>query len=484
MNAQTNALAGIAHAFVFVPKTAVVVEVKDRKTVVKSLDALAKQSNRTIPLVGNFMGPPFVSLTVGPMQTLKAPDAGYVFATSASSVPLPAGLRPTLLMGREELVFATSPPTARRARDLAEQSGAGGLPPGDALAASLDHLPDRLTFLSVSDPRESLLPDLIAALPGLAEFAVASQGSMPLAFFGLRIPTVSRPGALRQSASGPEESTPAVDPELIPEADAVRPFLFPSVSALAVDDQGVRYISREAFPTINPATMVPVALAMLIPATQSSRVAARRAQSTNNLKQIGLALHNFHNTKNRFPADVRGKDGKPLLSWRVQILPFLDQQALFIEFAMDEPWDSPHNKALLEQMPSSFAVPGAPAEPGMTFYRGFSGDRALFDAKVSNGVAMTGITDGTSNTIAVVEAKEAVPWTKPDSDIASGGDEAASKVAALEALRDRLGGHFPNGFNAVFCDGSVRFIRDSISLQVLRALITRDGGEVISSDAF
>ncbi|MGN6724599.1 MAG: hypothetical protein ACTHLZ_01655, partial [Tepidisphaeraceae bacterium] len=73
-------------------------------------------------------------------------------------------------------------------------------------------------------------------------------------------------------------TTPPFDPESIPEADELRPLLFPSVSALAVDDQGIRLISREAFPSINPATAVPVAIAMLIPAAQSSRVAARRAQ--------------------------------------------------------------------------------------------------------------------------------------------------------------------------------------------------------------
>ncbi len=251
---------------------------------------------------------------------------------------------------------------------------------------------------------------------------------------------------------------------------------------MVVDDQGIRFLSREAFPTINPSTAVPVAIAMLVPAVNSSRVAARRAQSVNNLKQIGLALHNFHSSNNHFPGDIRGKDGKPLLSWRVQILPFLEQSGLFNEFKLDEPWDSPHNKALLERMPVTFAVPDAPAAPGMTFYRGFSGKRTIFDPKVPKGVGIASITDGTSNTIAVVEAKEAVPWTKPESDDPiRRGPRSRTK---LQTLRNALGGHFTGGFNALFCDGSVRFIKDSINLMVLRALITRDGGEVISSDSF
>ena len=161
------------------------------------------------------------------------------------------------------------------------------------------------------------------------------------------------------------------------------------------------------------------------PPCSSSQIAARRAQSINNLKQIGLALHNFHSANSHFPADIRGKDGKPLLSWRVQILPFLEQPELFNDLQLDEPWDSPHNKALLERMPAVFAVPNSPGEPGMTFYRGFTGTGTLFDPKVPEGVGIETITDGTSNTIAVVEAKEAVPWTKPDSDISVADDPEA-----------------------------------------------------------
>ena len=257
-------------------------------------------------------------------------------------------------------------------------------------------------------------------------------------------------------------SRAAIDPELIPDPDALRPFLFPGVAAIAVDDQGIRFISRAAFPTINPTTAVPVAIAMLLPAVNSARAAAPRAQSTNNLKQIGLALHNFHSTSNHFPGDVRGKDGKPLLSWRVQILPFLEQQALFNEFKLDEPWDGPNNKALLERMPNTFAVPNAQAEPGMTFYRGFLGSGTIFDPKVPEGVKLASITDGTSNTIAVVEAKEAVPWTKPENDVPF--DEAL-KPDQLQPLLDALGGHFTGGFNALFSDGSVRFLKDSINLE-------------------
>src|SRR5262249_12243111 len=155
---------------------------------------------------------------------------------------------------------------------------------------------------------------------------------------------------------------------------------FPSTFAMAADGQGFQFVSRESFPTLNPTTVAPIAAALLLPAVQSSRTAARRAQSVNNLKQIALALHNFHSSNGRFPpAGSRDKNGNALLSWRVTILPFVEQQALFNEFHMDEPWDSPHNKTLLDKMPMLYAVPGASAGVGMTFYRGFSGKGAFFD---------------------------------------------------------------------------------------------------------
>src|SRR5205085_10489867 len=125
----------------------------------------------------------------------------------------------------------------------------------------------------------------------------------PLSFLGVRFSSRFPPGSPLPGDAEPQGqgTPPAFDPELVPEPDSLRPFLFPSVSALAVDDQGIRFLSREAFPTINPATAVPVAIAMLVPAVHSSRLAAQRAQSVNNLKQIGLAMHNFLSANNHFP---------------------------------------------------------------------------------------------------------------------------------------------------------------------------------------
>ena len=103
---------------------------------------------------------------------------------------------------------------------------------------------------------------------------------------------------------------------------------------------------------------VPVMLALLLPAVQAAREAARRAQCTNNLKQIGLAMHNYASANGAFPpAAIYDANGKPLLSWRVLILPYLEQDSLYKQFHLAEPWDSPHNKrTLLAQVPPLFTV--------------------------------------------------------------------------------------------------------------------------------
>ncbi|MFI5460254.1 MAG: DUF1559 domain-containing protein [Isosphaerales bacterium] len=478
INAPSHILEGLAQGFFRVPKMAILIEVKDREAIAKALATLVESANQTL------LTPPgrSIRISVGKIQRLKSQDAGYVFSLNGPDLPLTAGMRPTLLLGRKTLVIATSPAMAIQARDLSERVLPGGLPAGDPLAHGLESLPSGLTLLSVDDTRQSLLPELVVGLPGLVESLMKGQLFRGVPFLrSTPFQVEEAEGEVFPGGRKVPTRAAAIDPELIPDPDALRPFLFPSIHALVVYDQGIRFVSREAIPTINPATAVPVAIAIMVPAVRSAQIAARRAQSVNNLKQIGLALHNFHSANNHFPADIRGKDGKPLLSWRVQLLPFLEQGQLFNEIHLDEPWDSGHNKALLERMPAAFVVAGTPGEPGMTFYRGFSGKGTIFDPKVPKGIGLQNITDGTSNTIAVVEAKDAVPWTKPDSDLPFDDDP---KLERTRALRKELGGHLGGGFNALFCDGSVRFIRETVNPQVLRALLTRNGGEVISSDSF
>ena len=206
----------------------------------------------------------------------------------------------------------------------------------------------------------------------------------------------------------------------------------------------------------------------LVEAVQKVRSAASRMSSINNLKQLALAMYNYESTYNHFPAAaVYDKNGKPLLSWRVLVLPYIEQDGLYKEFHLDEPWDSDHNKKLLEKMPPLFAAGDEQAlKNHETHYQTFVGKGSIFDGK--KGVKIQDITDGTSNTIMIVEAKKAVPWTKPEDVPFDAGK-----------LVPKLGGLFEGIFNVAFADGSVRSMPLTIKEEKLRALVTRNGGEVV-----
>jgi hypothetical protein len=191
--------------------------------------------------------------------------------------------------------------------------------------------------------------------------------------------------------------------------------------------------------------------------------------ASNNLKQIALAMHNYHEAYRNFPqAAITDDEGKPLLSWRVALLPFLEEAELYQKFHLDEPWDSPHNKQLLQRMPDVFSDPGVSLPPGQTVYHAMTGeDYAL---EVEEGTSLREFTDGTSNTILVAEVNrdEAVPWTAPR-DVELDVDNPLSKMGRAHR----------GGFQAVFADGAVRFLSHAIDPGLFKALLTRNGGEVV-----
>ncbi len=207
---------------------------------------------------------------------------------------------------------------------------------------------------------------------------------------------------------------------------------------------------------------------LLLPAVQQVREAARRTQSMNNLKQLLLGMHNFDSANGKLPAQaIMSKGGQPLLSWRVQILPYLDEQVLFDQFHQDEPWDSPHNIKLLDQMPALFQNPNLPAGHD-TVYLSFVGPQTAFvDGKSPQ---FREIRDGLSNTFALVEAdpEYAVPWTKPD-DIEF---DPENPRAGIQGTR-------PGGFIAAMFDGSVLFIPKTIDDENTRNLIMPNDGKIV-----
>jgi len=222
--------------------------------------------------------------------------------------------------------------------------------------------------------------------------------------------------------------------------------------------------------------VIGVLVALLLPAIQAAREAARRNSSLNNVKQIMLGLLNYESARGAFPTQaIRSADGKPLLSWRVQILPYIEQQALYKQFHLDEPWDSEHNKQLISQMPEIYLDPSSRLSPtdGLTSYLGVAGEGRLFDGGRAVGMKLSAIRDGTSNTIAVVQVDDAdaVEWTRPEDWELEDSDPFAG-----------LGGLHPGGvFVAGFCDGSVRTISVGLDPDVFKALLTVGGGERVNN---
>jgi Protein of unknown function (DUF1559) len=142
-----------------------------------------------------------------------------------------------------------------------------------------------------------------------------------------------------------------------------------------------------------------------------------RATSSNNLKMIAIAMHSYADSQGLLPPQDGVMIGAPansppLLSWRVHILPYMEQLALYKQFKLDEPWDSEHNKKLIPQMPKTYMSARAPAETEKTYYKVFVGGGALFSHP--NLYHIGNIPDGSSNTIMLIECGDPVIWTKPE----------------------------------------------------------------------
>jgi hypothetical protein len=213
---------------------------------------------------------------------------------------------------------------------------------------------------------------------------------------------------------------------------------------------------------------LPKALAPMIAAARS---AAERMVRTNNLKQIGLAFQIHHEQYKSFPLQAVSKDGKPLLSWRVQILPYIEESALYQKFHLDEPWDSVYNMKLVEQMPKTFAS-SENGEPGKTRFLVFTGPGTAFEGEKK--MSFAGLRDGTSNTLQVVEAgpDKAVIWTKPE-DLPFDPENPKAALGEIPA----------EGFLAGFADGHVQLLPKNIDNATLKALITPAGGEPVNPQA-
>jgi hypothetical protein len=217
---------------------------------------------------------------------------------------------------------------------------------------------------------------------------------------------------------------------------------------------------------------------------------ARTNQVTESLHQLGKAMHEYMDANHGFPLaaiPLQQQQGQPPragLSWRVQLLPHLGEQNLYKQFKVDEPWDSEHNKKLVEKMPRVFAppdVPGVTHKPGETYYQVFTSPEGQYAAAfldpryyrpgATSRIHVGGFPDGLSNTILIVEGSKPVPWTKPE-DV----------FYRMEEPVPKLGRAVPGRFSVCMADGAVQTFSSRGSIRELRKLIGRHDGEVMDPD--
>jgi len=336
----------------------------------------------------------------------------------------------------------------------------------------LEQLPKRFTAISVSDPR-----DLYRLIVGLAPTAF-SFAKAALSQTGVKL-----------------DDFPVALPD-IPPAELVTHPLFPNITVQTSEKDVIRSQSRSSiagFFGADTATVTAVGVALLLPAVQQAREAARRSSSKNNLKKIGLALHNYHDVHSKFPEGTHpNKKLKPAqrLSWQASILPYIEQAPLYNNIDFKKGWKDDANAKFLKTPISVYQNPQVAVkkkpEYGATHYVGIAGvgKNSLTTTKLDKKVGIFGynrttrirdITDGTSNTMMVSEAsKDYGPW-------AAGGPSTIRALTKKPYINgpDGIGGPFKGGFHVLFADGAVRFISNKIDSTVLEGLATMRGGEAI-----
>ena len=217
--------------------------------------------------------------------------------------------------------------------------------------------------------------------------------------------------------------------------------------------------------------------ALLLPAVQAARGAARRAQCINNMKQIGLALHNYNSAYGCFPpAYIADENGRPMHSWRVLILPFLEQQAIYDRYDFNEPWDGPNNRQLADTVVNVYRCPSDNnnVDETETDYLMVVGPNAFSDGPTARKVA--DITDGTSNTIMLVEmSNSGVNWMEPVD-----WDTTTASFTIDDGSPGELRSEHPGLVNVGFADGSVRSLSNDESPENLKAMTTINGGEMVN----
>ncbi len=213
-------------------------------------------------------------------------------------------------------------------------------------------------------------------------------------------------------------------------------------------------------------------VALLLPPVQTDGGRPPRGECKNNLKQIALALHNYHDDYGCFPpAYVADKNGRPMHSWRVLILPYLDYRAVYERYRFDEPWNGPHNRELVSQAPYMYHCPADKTPKTDTSYVVVVGPSTMFPGEKC--VRIKDIGDGTTLTIMVVEmVNSRINWMEPR-DLTF--DQALRGINPDSQLG--ISSHHEDGAQAAFADGSVRFFRNDFPTGDLRLLLEINDGK-------
>jgi Protein of unknown function (DUF1559) len=397
-------------------------------------------------------------------------DLARYTAHVAKMPPEPAPLAAALSMGiKKGRVLIAGAHVPSYVKKLMTIEGLRGIPEQLAPFAALVHTPAALAL----DLGKSTHLELLLQGPTERSAALAAQAAKSgLAVCELMLDRLSE--LLQPTKKDAKSAKTALLKQLDKANHPLPDFIVKANQALQgakVDVQGTT-VRVQVKMDLDPSTIV----AVVMDGVNRVQASANRQQYNSNLRQIGVAMH-IHAGEYRTlpPAAICDKNDKPLLSWRVAILPYIEQLPLYQQFRLDEAWDSDHNKKLIDRMPAIYAAPGIKTKSGMTHFQVFVGPGTSFEMRPgqgrSKGLRFAEITDGTANTLMVAEAAEPVIWTKPD-DLPYDAQKPLPK----------LGGLYGNSFSVVFCDGSVRTLPADLPEVVLRALITRNGGEAVSPD--
>jgi prepilin-type N-terminal cleavage/methylation domain-containing protein/prepilin-type processing-associated H-X9-DG protein len=240
--------------------------------------------------------------------------------------------------------------------------------------------------------------------------------------------------------------------------------------------------------------IIGILMALLLPAVQASREAARRASCCNNLRQIGIALHSYHVANESFPPggieprSRRWPKGRQL-AWSVFLLPFVEQEALYQQLDTDKAFDAPENAAAAATILPLYVCPSVPQGSGLRQgrgpcqYGGIYGERITSPNNPPKGamlydraISAVEITDGLSNTVIVGEdcGFEDGQWIN-----ALNVFDQAFAINQAPSFENDMRSKHPGGANGLFCDGAVHFLTESLDLKVLAAICTRAGGEAV-----